>query len=391
MQSMKDTTTGKDLLEAVNQCVSKLGVEWEKLAGVTTDGSPNLTGKNIGLLKRIQDQVSEKNPELKIVFLHCIIHQEVLCKSVLKLSNVVDTVTKVVNYIRARGLNHRQFVALLEETEAEHTDILYHTNVRWLSLGNVLKRVWELREQIGVFLNMKGKEPDFPQLKNKDWLSDFAFAVDVMGHMNELNLRLQGKGLFAHDLHFSVKSFMTKLLLFSRHLRNKQFTHFCTLHQVAVSDENLEKYASSVLDLHGEFSWRFNDFKTIEKDLSLVSSPFTFDVDNAPCDLQLELIDLQCDALLKEQFKSEPLPRFYASLNGQNFPKIKAHARKMLVLFGSTYICEQAFSVMKFNKSKHRSSMNDEHLAAVLRIATTEMMPDFASLVNAHQRFQSSH
>ena len=48
-------------------------------------------------------------------------------------------------------------------------------------------------------------------------------------------------------------------------------------------------------------------------------------------------------------------------------------------------------SVMKFNKPKHRSVATDDHLAAVLRIATTEMMPDFNSLVNAHQRFYSSH
>jgi hypothetical protein len=72
--------------------------------------------KNIGLLKRIHDQVAELNPDQKMIFLHCIIHQEMLCKCVLKISHVVDTVTKVVNFIRAKYLNHRQFVSLLEET-----------------------------------------------------------------------------------------------------------------------------------------------------------------------------------------------------------------------------------------------------------------------------------
>jgi hypothetical protein len=76
---MKDTTTGEYLLEAVNRCISNLRVELKKLASVTTDGSPNLTGKIVGLLKRIQDQVKETNPEHNI-FLHCIMHQEVLCK-----------------------------------------------------------------------------------------------------------------------------------------------------------------------------------------------------------------------------------------------------------------------------------------------------------------------
>ncbi|XP_006030981.1 general transcription factor II-I repeat domain-containing protein 2-like [Alligator sinensis] len=389
IQSMKDTTTGKDLLEAVDQCVSKLGMDWKKLVCVTTYGSPNLAGKDIGLLKIIQDQVKETDPEQKIILLHCIIHQEVLCKSVLKLSTVVDTVTKVVSYIRARGLNHRQFAALLEGSESEHTDVLHDTSVSWLSLGNILKRVWELRAEIGLFLNMK-EDLAFPQLNDADWLSDFAFAIDVTGYMNDLNSRLQEKGLFAHELHSNIKSFMMKLLLFARQIGNKDFSHFPTLQQVTVSDQNLKKYVSLLVDLHAEFSCRFKDFQMIEKDLSLVSSPFTFNVDSAPCDLQLELIDLQYDALLAEQFQAVPLPSFYASLNEQKFPKIKTHARKMLVLFGSTYVCEQTRSVMKVNKSNLRSSMSGDHLAAVLRIATTEMTPDFDFLVNAHQRLHSS-
>ena len=63
MQSMKSTTTGKYLLEEDNKCVAKLGLNFEKLPSVTTDGCPNLTGKNVGLLKRIEDQVAVLNPD----------------------------------------------------------------------------------------------------------------------------------------------------------------------------------------------------------------------------------------------------------------------------------------------------------------------------------------
>jgi 17beta-estradiol 17-dehydrogenase/3beta-hydroxysteroid 3-dehydrogenase/mitotic-spindle organizing protein 1 len=60
----------------------------------------------------------------------------------------------------------------------------------------------------------------------------------------------------------------------------------------------------------------------------------------------------------------------------------------MLVLFGSTYICEQTFSVMKFTKSRYRSSLTDEHLLAVVRISTSDIQPDFDGLVNAQQRLE---
>jgi hypothetical protein len=97
-----------------------------------------LTGKNVGLLKRMQDKMSGLNAEQKLMFIHRIIHQQALCKSVRKLSHVVDVVPTTVNFIRTRALNNRQFVSLLEEQESEHGDVRYHTAVRWLCLGKVL-------------------------------------------------------------------------------------------------------------------------------------------------------------------------------------------------------------------------------------------------------------
>lgn len=157
MESMRGTTRGCDLYECVSGCLEKFNLPWTKLLNGTTDGSLNLTGKNIGLLRRIQDRVKDDSPNSDLIFLHCIIHQESLCKSVLQLDHVTKTVVKLVNLVRARGLNHRQFIQLLEESGAEHTDVLYHYNVRWLSLGKVLHRVWELRGEIMTFLGNVGK------------------------------------------------------------------------------------------------------------------------------------------------------------------------------------------------------------------------------------------
>ncbi len=103
MESLKGKARGQDLYDRVSAVIVNL--PWSKLANVTTDGSPNLTGQNVGLLKRIQDEVKEESPDQDDIFLHCIIHQESLCKSVLKLNHVADTVVKVVNFIRARDFS----------------------------------------------------------------------------------------------------------------------------------------------------------------------------------------------------------------------------------------------------------------------------------------------
>ncbi len=76
---------------------------------------------------------------------------------------MVDIVKKVVNFIWTRALNHRQFTALLEESES---DLCYHTSIRWLSLAKVLYRVWDLKTEIWEFCQMKGK--DVPELTNVD-------------------------------------------------------------------------------------------------------------------------------------------------------------------------------------------------------------------------------
>jgi hypothetical protein len=71
--------------------------------------------------------------------LHCILHQQAPSTKSLKMNHIMDTVIKTVNFIRASALNHREFVAYLEEVENEYGETIYHTNVRWLSRGSLLK------------------------------------------------------------------------------------------------------------------------------------------------------------------------------------------------------------------------------------------------------------
>jgi len=43
-----------------------------------------------------------------------------------------------VNIVHMSDLNHHEFLGLLEETENEHSEVIYHTNVGWLSQASVL-------------------------------------------------------------------------------------------------------------------------------------------------------------------------------------------------------------------------------------------------------------
>ena len=79
-----------------------------------------------------------------------------MCKAKLNIKNVIDPIVSLINLIRARALNHRKFRALLEDLETEYYDIIYHSSVRWLRLNKILRRVWDLKEEIVMLLEIKG-------------------------------------------------------------------------------------------------------------------------------------------------------------------------------------------------------------------------------------------
>lgn len=53
----------------------------------------------------------------------------------------MDVAMKIVCSVWARSRQRRLFRAHLEETGAEHIDLLLHTDVRWLSRGKFFGKV----------------------------------------------------------------------------------------------------------------------------------------------------------------------------------------------------------------------------------------------------------
>ena len=259
-----------------------------------------------------------------------------------------------------------------------------------VKFGKSVQQVWELKGAISAFLELVGKSDEFPELSDKNWLCDFAFAADIFSHIDKLNVKLQGKEQFVHGMYTNVRAFKSKLTLFSRKISNKSFAHFHTLATQEEATKNAKKYSKSLEDLDGEFCRWFSDFEKIGKSLQLVSCPLSQDPETAQPELQLELIDLQSDSIIKEKFNSLKLNDFSASLNETTFPNLRRTAQ-MLVLFGSTYVCEKTFSIMNINKSRHRSKLTDQHLKSTLRIATTKISPDFDSLAKKRDQQHCSH
>ena len=131
--------------------------------------------------------VKKVNPN--VVSSYCILHQHALASKTLPscLKSVLEIVVKVVNFIRARALNHRVFKTMCQEINSEHIVLLLHTEVRWLSRGKVLARVFELRESIEMFL--RERNSDFLQyFEDPNFVISLAYLADIFGILNSLNI-----------------------------------------------------------------------------------------------------------------------------------------------------------------------------------------------------------
>lgn len=377
LNTMCGRTTANEIFRQLSDAIDRAGLPWHALAGITTDGAPSMIGKKNGLVALVQRKMEEQNAEQPVA-LHCIIHQQALCSKCLKFENVMSVVVKCVNYIRSRGLQHRQFRAFLDEVESKYGDLLYFTEVRWLSRGNVLKRFFELKTEVKRFM----EEINMPVLEFDDtkWLMDLAFLVDITQELNILNLKLQGPGQLVTAMFDSVRAFTTKLRLWKSQMSQNNLTHFPACKSLLEEQSTDIRFSgpeyAAILDLLlEEFDQRFADFRRHRDTFLMCADPFSVDVETAPNDLQMELIDLQCNTPLKNKFKEAQgdLAQFFKQLP-PTFPELCKRFKKIMCLFGSTYMCEKLFSTLNANKSKYRSRLTDAHLAAILKVSTAESL-----------------
>ncbi|XP_072247753.1 SCAN domain-containing protein 3-like [Leuresthes tenuis] len=237
-------TTAAELFKSLNDYISGK-LNWSFCVGVCTDGAAAMTGRMSGLTTRIKEVASECE------FTHCVIHREMLASR--KMSperhGVFNVVVKVINHVKAHALNSRLFEQLCEEMDAEHRHLLLHTEIRWLSRGKSLARVFELREPLQRFLSEK-KSPLAAHFSDADWVAKLAYLCDIFNLLNELNLSLQGKMTTVFKLADKVAAFKAKLELWGRRVDRGIFDMFQSLAGILEEDTAPEPAFSQLVRDH---------------------------------------------------------------------------------------------------------------------------------------------
>ncbi|XP_068209307.1 zinc finger BED domain-containing protein 5-like [Palaemon carinicauda] len=184
--NLSSTTTGKDIFNVLDNFFKQNELDWGNLVGCTTDGAPSMLGRK----SCFQAHVKAVAPNATAV--HCFIHRFALCAKVLppKLLSCLNRVIRINNYVKTSALNTRLFKLLCEDFGSDHICLLYHTEVRWLSWGNTMRCLFELRDVLLVFFK---KEHDFQKdLEDEEFISRLAYLSDIFGALIHLNLSFQG-------------------------------------------------------------------------------------------------------------------------------------------------------------------------------------------------------
>ena len=253
---MRGRMTGKDMWTEFQNFVDKVKLDWNKLVNCGTDGCPSMLGEDNGFVAHL----SKKAPW--VIINHCILHLQALAgKQSLKLDNVMQEVVAVISAIMSEKLPHRRFQKLLTELEANYPDMIYFTQVRWLSKGKVLSRFLCLIEEIRVFLIEEGKADKYSYVFESFWICKVQFLADVVRDFNVINMRMQSADSTVPKLVLAIKDLITLIDDRVKEMKKNKFASWKHLKNSTLTDivSNKKEFLMCLMGVQEALKHRFTD------------------------------------------------------------------------------------------------------------------------------------
>lgn len=230
------TTTSKaaDVKKLVDDFFRDNYLSWDMVSAVCSDGAPAMLGRNSGFGALVKGDAPH------IIVTHCVLHRHALATKTLpsKLAEVLKIVVECVNYVRNSALKHRIFKELCNEIGSEFEVLLYHSNVRWLSRGKVLNRVFAMRVELALFLR-EHQHCHADCFENSEFILILAYMADIFNALNHLNQQMQGGEVNIIEAEENLKAFRIKLPLWKRRIENDNFANFPLLDDCVTKIEDV--------------------------------------------------------------------------------------------------------------------------------------------------------
>ncbi|GFX56979.1 SCAN domain-containing protein 3 [Trichonephila clavipes] len=115
------------------------------------------------------------------------------------LNEVLHTVIKCVNVIKASAKCERLFKLFCEEQNEDRVRLLLHTEVRWLSKGSCLKRFMELFDTLSDFLNDKPEMKHLLTIDGKAFLNIAKVVGRSVNCIQKILQKFKKTGMLANN------------------------------------------------------------------------------------------------------------------------------------------------------------------------------------------------
>ncbi|CAJ0956724.1 unnamed protein product [Ranitomeya imitator] len=328
LMPLQGTTKDEDVYEEVKMALAELG-GFDKCISILIDGAKTTTAKNSGLAGLL------KRDGVACLTFHCIVHEEGLVGTMLKMADVMEVVIKITNMMRDKKctVTQRRFKGLLEELKASRCELPQNRNIRWLNEGNYLCKFFRLRKEIYLFLSELKSDPFLEERLCDNELTNFQCCNELFHEVKERGTNL-----------------------------------------------NFNRFIPKIETLIENFNGRYQEFNELNSSFQLFNNPLSFDINNADAHYQLELCEVQEDFYIAS--RAEVGVPFFKLLDKKHFPNLRDLGLKIASMFGSTYICEKSFSDLNHIKSKYRNNISNRTLLQALRLSTTNLKVDIDELLS---------
>ena len=351
-----------------------------KLRGITTDGARALTGVRDGLVKKLKKHLIEKlGSSDSLKNFHCILHQEQLVAKTIKCENIINQVTNLLSLFRTKTNLYNDLKKYLKNEHARFTNLVFYTEIRWLSKGRSFERFYILLNYIINFLksiNYSG----YDYLDSFEWQFHFIFIVDILIILNQVNSKLQGNHKIIFEMYDIIKNLKNNVKKWINNIDQGNVSDFKYLDNFLKNNSqeiNLDDIKFTLVNLDNELGKKFKDFEKEEIYFNIYINPFK--IENYPDIFKNELDQLK---ILYNEKDIGDILNFYRKLHSQ-FYNLKENAYLINCYFASTYVCEQSFSMLKLRKNSLSSTIADKNLSSCLRlILTRTFIPNVNEIIN---------
>ena len=220
-------------------------------------------------------------------------------------------------------------------------------------------------------------------LADEQWCVKLAYLADIFKHLNELNIKMQGKEENLLSSSDKLRGFRSKLTLWRSFVEQGRLDMFplCNVH---VNSSTLSDLIAQHLKSLDE---RFNHYFPSEcyAQFDWVRDPWSSraleSATDWPLPTQEQLMEIREDRTLKMRFGDMELDRFWISLE-KEYPVASSSAVAILLPFSTTYLCELSFSSLTYIKNKYRERLRtvDQELRVCLSVSASVLFPNMSAM-----------